>query len=174
MLYKDIFFRFDCPIELVSDRGGHFLNKVMDKLLRFFLVAHKKLTPYYPQANGQAESTNKQLVRILTKMFNAHRIDWDVKLSAALWAYRTAFKVGTGLTPFKLAFGFEAITPVEHVVPSLRMLIVDRLLSEESLPFWMEVLQELDEVRLQSFALAQLVQQRRKIFVDRGSKSRIF
>ena len=106
------------------------------------------------------ESTNKQLVRILTKMVNSHCTDWDVKLSAALWAYRTAFKVGTGLTPFKLAFGFEAITPIEHVVPRLRMLIADRLIPKESLSFRLEVLQQLDELRWQSFALSQKLQSR--------------
>ena len=51
-----------------------------------------------------------------------------------------AFKVATGLTPFKLAFGMEAVTPVEFVVPSLRLAIADRLLLEDSLVYCLEAI----------------------------------
>ncbi|MCO5612333.1 hypothetical protein L7F22_066600 [Adiantum nelumboides] len=149
---------YGCPVELVSDWGGHFLNKVMEKVLQFYFVLHRKSSPYYPQANGQAKSMNKQLVRILTKLVNLHQTDWDGKLPSAFWAYCIAYKVATGLTPFKLAFGMEAITPVEHVVPSLQMLIANKLLLKASIIYCLDVLQELDEERLRSFAVLQDLQ----------------
>lgn len=108
-------------------------------------------------------------------MVGLHQTDWDEKLLAALWAYRTAFKVATGLTPFKLAFGMEAITPSEFIVPSLRLAIADRLLpAEDSLLYRLEAIQDLEEDRMRSFYLAQEVQQRRKRFVDRYLRKRIF
>ncbi|WP_208972739.1 hypothetical protein, partial [Escherichia coli] len=55
-------------IFLVSDWGTHFLNAVIENLLDEFLVIHKKSAPYHPQANGQAESTNKILGAVLTKI----------------------------------------------------------------------------------------------------------
>ena len=100
-LFKDVFTRFGCPVELVSDRGGHFINRIIKHLTGFFSVMHKKSSPYYPQANGLAESTNKQIMQILTKLVSNHPQDWDAVLPSALWAYRTGFKVATGLTPFK-------------------------------------------------------------------------
>ena len=71
------------------------------------MISHRKSTPYYPRANGQAESTNKILIAILTKIVGVKRNDWGTKLSAALWAYRTLYKVATGCTPFKLVYGLE-------------------------------------------------------------------
>ena len=48
---------------------------------------HKRSTPYYPQANGLAKSTNKTLQHILRKIVNENQTDWDMKLHSALWAY---------------------------------------------------------------------------------------
>ena len=35
-----------------------------------YALVHKKSTPYYPQANGLTESTNKMLQNILKKIVN--------------------------------------------------------------------------------------------------------
>ena len=67
---------FGCPIELISDQGGHFLNAVIAGLMQHYGVVHKKSTPYYPQPNGLAESTNKTLQNIQRKIVNENRIDW--------------------------------------------------------------------------------------------------
>ena len=123
-LYENIITRFGCPLEIVSDRGLHFLNETIEVLTAKFLISHRKSTPYYPRANGQAESTNKILVAILTKTVSATRTDWELKLNAALWAYRTSYKVAISCTPFKLVYGLEAVMPWEFLVPSLRVAVV--------------------------------------------------
>ena len=79
------------------------------------MILHQKLTTYYLQANGQAESTNKVIKIALTKMVNANGTDWDTKLHAALWAYRTAHKVTTKHTPFALVSGTEALLPMAYL-----------------------------------------------------------
>ena len=63
-------------------------------------------------------------------MVEASRGDWDHKLTAALWAYRTAYKVATHCTPFSLTFGLQAVMPMEYLVPSLRVEICERLIKE--------------------------------------------
>ncbi|WP_208972776.1 hypothetical protein, partial [Escherichia coli] len=77
--------------EIISDRGTHFINDVIHYLLDEFMVVHKKSAPYHPQANGQAESTNKILCTMLTKIVEKSRTDWELKLNSALWAYRVAY-----------------------------------------------------------------------------------
>ena len=86
-LYKNIMTRFGCPIELISDHGVHFINRVISKLTELHMILHKKSTVYYPQANGQAESTNKILIRIIRKVVNKNKTYWDEKLDSALWAF---------------------------------------------------------------------------------------
>ena len=88
-----IWCKFGCPIELVIDQGTHFVNKVIFKLSHYYAVVHKRSTPYYPQANGLAESTNKTVQTILKKIVNENHTDWDQKLHIALWAYRTTYKM---------------------------------------------------------------------------------
>ena len=62
-------------------------------------------------------------MRILKKIVSENRVDWDDKLDSALWSFWTAFKVATGMTPFKLVYGIEAVVPMEYVIPSLRLAV---------------------------------------------------
>jgi hypothetical protein len=59
------------------------------------MLKHVSSTTYYPQGNGQAESTNKVIGRLLTKLVNEKKIDWDEHVSTILFSYRIAYKVAT-------------------------------------------------------------------------------
>ncbi|MCO5554464.1 hypothetical protein L7F22_007993 [Adiantum nelumboides] len=83
-LFENIIAQFGCPFEIVSDNGTHFINEIIKGLTSNFMISHHKSTPYYPQANGQPESTNKILISVLTKTVEAHRTDWDLKLTSTL------------------------------------------------------------------------------------------
>ena len=111
-LFEYIFTRYGLPIEIVSDRGSHFLNETIEYLLKELIVIHKKLAPYHPQANGQFESTNKILGTVLTKIISNKRFEWELKLHAALWAYRVAYKTLIETTPFNMVFGLDVILPM--------------------------------------------------------------
>ena len=49
---------------------------------------------------------------IKTRLEGAKGI-WPGELLGVLWAYRTTVKTPTGETPFKLAYGSEAVIPAE-------------------------------------------------------------
>ena len=112
-LYENVFTRYVLPIEIVSDQGVHFINEVIAFMLAEFMILHRRSAPYYPQANGQAKSTNKTLCRALTKIVSDSRTDWELKLPSVLWAYRTTYKTAVGTTPFELAYGQNAILLIE-------------------------------------------------------------
>ena len=105
----------------MSDRGLHFLNKIIEYLLDEFMVVHKKSAPYHPQPNGQAKSTNKILGAVLTKIVSDKRFDWELKLHAALWAYRVAYKTLIGTMLFNMVFGLDSILPMEFLILTLRV-----------------------------------------------------
>jgi hypothetical protein len=57
-------------------------------------------TTYYPQKNGQVESTNKVFGILLAKFVIENRIDWDEHMSTMLFSYKNAYKVATRYTPY--------------------------------------------------------------------------
>lgn len=173
-LYRNIMTRFGCPVELVSDQGGHFLNEVIRELTQKHMILHKKSSTYHPQANGQAESSNKVLIRILKKIVSENRSDWDTKLDSALWSFRTAYKVTTGMTPFRLVYGLEAVVPMEFVVPSLRIAIQNRMSPEASVKHRQRYLLQLEEDRVMSAYVAEIVQKRRQAWVNMNVKFKVF
>ena len=173
-LYENIITHFGCPKELVSDCGTHFINNTIATLIAKYEIKHRKTTPYHPCANGQTEKTNGILYKILTKTISGAGTDWDTKLFAALWAYRTAYKVTTNATPFQLVYGQEAILPIELEVPNLHIVVEYMLRDIESLQFRLSQLEKLDETRAQALLTMEAIQKRRKSYYDNKLKLKTF
>ncbi|GKA35641.1 reverse transcriptase domain-containing protein [Tanacetum coccineum] len=113
---KKLFRRFGMPKALISDRGTHFYNKIMEKTMKRYGVNHHFSTSYHPQTSCQVENTNRALKRILEKTIKDNPAIWSRKLDDALWAFRTTYKTPTGTTPYKLIYGKNCHLPfkIEH------------------------------------------------------------
>ena len=101
-------------------------------------------TPVHPQANGQAESSNKIIVNNLKKKLGEKKGKWAEELTFALWADRTTSKNATGQTPFSLVFGTEAMLPTEMVMHTARKHLRDATTNSEAL---LQDLETMDELR---------------------------
>ncbi|GJZ53362.1 reverse transcriptase domain-containing protein [Tanacetum coccineum] len=101
------------PKALISDRGTHFCNKIMEKTMKRYGVNHRFSTSYHPQISGQVENTNRALKRILEKIVKDNLAVWSRKLDDTLWAFHTAYKRPNGTTPYKLIYGKNCHLPFE-------------------------------------------------------------
>ncbi|KAJ0513386.1 putative integrase, catalytic core, ribonuclease H-like superfamily, integrase zinc-binding protein [Helianthus annuus] len=110
---RELFARFGTPKAIISDRGTHFCNSQMEKVLKRYGVTHRLSTAYHPQTSGQVENANRGIKRILEKTVGQSRIDWADNLDDALWAFRTAYKTPIGTTPFRMIYGKACHLPVE-------------------------------------------------------------
>ncbi|GKC07201.1 reverse transcriptase domain-containing protein [Tanacetum coccineum] len=110
---RKLFYRFEMPKALISNRGTHFCNKIMEKTMKRYGVSHRFSTSYHPQTSGQVENTNRALKKILEKIVKDNPAIWSRKLDDTLWAFHTAYKTPTGTTPYKLIYGKNYHLPSE-------------------------------------------------------------
>ncbi len=102
----------------MTEQGTHFINNAIKYLIDHFILTHIDSTIYYPQGNGQAESTNKDFGTLLTKLINENGNGWDEHMSTILFSYQTVYKVLIGHTPFQLVYGLYPLLPTEYMLPS--------------------------------------------------------
>lgn len=105
--------RYGVPSSIVTDNGGQFKNQDIDDLCENFHITQHCSSIYYPQGNGQAEASNKNILKILHKTVSKSGREWHLQLNPALWAYRTSIRTPTGATPFSLVYGTEEVLPIE-------------------------------------------------------------
>ncbi|KAI5316275.1 hypothetical protein L3X38_045451 [Prunus dulcis] len=145
---EQIIQRFGIPESITTDRGSSFISRDMLDMAEAFKFKLLQSTPYYAQANGQAESSNKVIINIIRKMLEKNPKQWHEKLSETLWAYRTSKREATGMTPYALTYGHDAILPMEIAVQSLRISHQHGLTGEDYSQAMLLELEELDASRI--------------------------
>ena len=121
------------------------------------------------QANGQAESSNKILIRLIKKKIEETTRRWHEVLSKALWAHRISRHGATKVTPFELVYGQEAILPVEVNLDTYRLAKQNDLSVVDYHDLMMDNIDEVSDKRLQ--ALKEI--EKDKIWVARAYNKKI-
>ena len=118
-------------------------------------------TPYYAQANGQVESTNKIIKSNLRKVVNNNPSNWDELLSEVLWAYQTSKRLSINTTPFSLVYGHDVVLPVEVTVQSFRVVKQNQLTHTDYENAMMAEIDDLDKAQV--VALNSIILQKQKV-----------
>jgi len=112
-IWHNIITQFGILRAIIFDNGLQFDTSELTDYLsnlgcqaRFTAVAH-------PQTNGQAEAANKSILYGLQKKLDHAKGKWVDELHDVLWYLHTIEKTATGETPFMLAYGSEAVLPIE-------------------------------------------------------------
>uniref|UniRef100_A0A2N9H4R2 Uncharacterized protein n=1 Tax=Fagus sylvatica TaxID=28930 RepID=A0A2N9H4R2_FAGSY len=113
--WRNVVTRFGIPRAVISDNGTQFEGKVFKGFCSELGIKNFFSTPGYPQANGQAEVSNKVILDGIKK-----RLEEGKGRS-------------TGETPFALAYGVEAVIPLEVGLPTTRTTEFDAEQNEDNL-----------------------------------------
>jgi hypothetical protein len=87
---EHIIYQFGVPQTLTTDQGPPFMSHQFREFMESMKIKLLNSSLYYAQANGQAEASNKVLIKIIKKMIKDNPRRWHEKLSEALWAHRTS------------------------------------------------------------------------------------
>ena len=120
-VWKNIVCRFGVPRVLVFDNGRQFDNALFKDFCEHFGIQNHYSLPTHPQVNGQAEVANRSLLKIIKTRLEGAKGVWLDELSGVLWAYRMTVGTPTRETPFKLAYGSEAVISAEVHIANHRV-----------------------------------------------------
>jgi transposase InsO family protein len=110
---EHIIHRFSILQTLTTDQGSSFMSHQVREFAESLKIKLLSSSLYYAQANSQAKSNNKTLIKLIKKKIEENPKRWHEVLSEALWAHRISKHSATKVTPFELVYGQEVILPVK-------------------------------------------------------------
>src|SRR5436305_12197554 len=113
-IYEVIICRYKCSKIILSDRGTHFRNKLVEELCEKFEIKHKLSALYHPQTNRLVKRFNCTLCESLAKVLEKEN-QWDEHIEQVLFAYRITKHATTKRIPFFMTYGREATLPIDEI-----------------------------------------------------------
>ncbi|XP_026451018.1 uncharacterized protein LOC113351204 [Papaver somniferum] len=156
----------------MADNAKSFVNKDVIYLLRQYNVRLHTSTPYYPQGNGQAEASNKTLIRILSRTVEDHPRECHEQLPPAVWAYKISKRSSTVASPYSLVYGEDAILPPEIAIPSARVAMASHKTPDEVSHF--AHLDTIEERRARAERFSKAYRKRTSNYYNQNVKERRF
>ncbi|CAL8994500.1 unnamed protein product [Prunus brigantina] len=163
--------RFGIPYAIITDNGRPFDSELFRGFCSRLKINLFFASPAHPQSNGQVEAMNKIIKKLLKRQLEKAKGAWPEKLPEALWAIRTSYRTATGETPFSMAFGSEAVVPVEISEPSYRTETFAPRANEEALALSLDLI---EERRAQANLRNEAYKQRISRYYDSRVKPRSF
>jgi transposase InsO family protein len=147
---EHIIYRFGIPQTITTDQGTQFTSSEFRDFAESMVIKLLNSSPYYAQANGQAEASNKIVIKIIQKKTNQKPRRWHSVLNEALWAYRMALHGATQTSPYELAYEHHAVLPWEMQSESRRVVLQKDLGSKDYKDLMMDGLEDLHMIRLRA------------------------
>ena len=109
--------RFGAPSTIISNNDKSFVGTHICSWEIDHGIYLSTSSNYYPQGNGLAKSSNKNLIRIMKRTIEDNQRVWHSKLRTALWVDKITPKREIGNSPFMLLYGREYRLPISLEFP---------------------------------------------------------
>jgi transposase InsO family protein len=118
---EHVIHRFGIPQTITTDGGSVFISEEFRKFTADMGIKLIRSSPYYVQANGQAEVSNQSLIKLIKRKIDEHPRRWHKVLSEALWAHHISCRGATKTSPYNLVYGQEVVLPWEITAGTRRV-----------------------------------------------------
>jgi len=113
---------FGCPIKIIIDNAQVFKYSKFNSFLQKVNIIIRHSTTYYPKGNDLAESSNKNMLRVLKKSIDENQRNWDFQPKFSLWANRVTPKQSMGKSHFEAVYGKDVVFSIQLVMPVVKLL----------------------------------------------------
>ena len=113
---EQVVLRHGAPARLLTDKGSHFCNKMLEQLTKLVGTEHVTTSGYHPQCNGLTERMNLTLAQATKVYVSADHKDWDELVPYITFCINTSKQETTRFTPFELLYGRPAVFPQDYAV----------------------------------------------------------
>jgi hypothetical protein len=120
LLLNEIFPRFGCPLQIVTDNGTENVNKVVRETMERLNISHVLTSVYHPQSNAKVERFHRTLHDILAKRLTENQQLWDLQLAQALAAIRFSVSESSRFSPYFLLYNRDVVLPVDNLMKPRR------------------------------------------------------
>ena len=144
-MYNNIIVKFGVPHTLIMDNRKQFNYESMQAFCATYSIMPKCVSISYPQANGQVERTNRTIKESIEKRVDWLNDKWADELPSILWGYRMTRRSPAEESPFRMAFGTEAVLPIELEIPNFRVQRFDKMINEVGMRTQLDGLEEIRE-----------------------------
>ena len=98
----------------MTDNGANLVSEEFENFLATHGIKHRKVTPYWPQANAAVERFNRTIEKAI-RTAHAEGKDWRTDMYTFLLNYRATPHATTGKSPAFLHLGREIRTKVPQI-----------------------------------------------------------
>ncbi|KAK3728358.1 hypothetical protein QZH41_011397, partial [Actinostola sp. cb2023] len=110
----NIISRHQIPIKIRTDNGPPFNSESFAQYTQHMGIKHRKITPLWPEANGECERFMRNLKKICTTARIEHK-NWQQELNKFLRNYRATPHSSTGVPPYTALYGRPMRTKLPEI-----------------------------------------------------------
>ena len=128
---EPVIHRFGIPRTITTDSALVSILEEYEMFTSDMVIKLIRSSPYYAQANGQAETSNQSLIKLIKRKIDKHPQRWNEVLLEALWAYRISCHGSIKTSTYHLEYGQGVVLLWEVAADSRRIDFVNTALMND-------------------------------------------